>query len=648
MNYAIFKKAFFLLLLTFFALPSPGQTKLSTTSKKAIELYREADNYRVRRQYNQAKELLESAIKKDKGFIEAYIRLATIYKALKDYDQARVLLNQAEGLKPAEKTILSLEFELGELHMKFGEYDSALVHLNNYLGASPRNPTRVRIAKSMVDNASYALENQQIVAEFNPIPLGEAVNQFALQYFPVLTVDQNTLIYTRRFGTAGIYDEDLVLSEKGPNGEWSNPKSISDNINSEYNEGTCTISADGRILIFTSCLGRKGYGSCDLFICYKTGSEWSRPSNLGPIVNSSSWDSQPSLSADGRTLYFASTRRGGKGGSDLWATKLDDNDEWTAPVNMGDKINTPFDDISPFIHANGQTFYFATKGRKGFGGFDIFYCEQEGEEWGSAQNLGNPINTNSDQTALFITADGTKGYYSLEEITDTQPTRSVLYQFDVPKSAQVRHRANFVKGSVKDIKTAKPLAAKVELFDLKNQKRISLVNSDAVSGEYTIVLAEGSEYALYVSREGYLFKSLTFDYTDGDFEPVRIDVLLEPIEEGVKTVLENIFFDLNSYKLKDKSKTELNKIVRFLKDNPNIKVEIAGHTDNSGGEKYNFDLSVKRAKAVFDYLIGSEVPANILSYKGYGERQPVRPNDTEANRQMNRRIEFKIKEAPRN
>ncbi|GAA0194476.1 hypothetical protein GCM10009122_57930 [Fulvivirga kasyanovii] len=617
-----------------------AQANLSTKSKKAAEYYYQADNYRVRGQYTMAIQLLEQAIDKDDKFHEAYFRLGIIYKAKGELDKAEQLLLKADNL--SEKTGPGNAFELGELYLLKAEYQKAIEYIDRYLSANPRNSRRLADANKIKNDAQFALDNMELASEFNPRPLSDTVNAFPMQYFPIVTVDQQAVIFTRRLGTTMNHDEDLVISRKNADGRWMHPESLSENINSEWNEGTCTLSADGRVLIFTSCYGRKGYGSCDLYISKKTGEEWSEPVNLGSKVNSSAWESQPSLSSDGRTLYFISNRGGGVGGRDIWVSYLDDKEQWSNPSNLGRSINTPHDEVSPFIHPNNVTLYFASNGLTGFGGFDIFYTERDDKNWSEPKNIGYPINTSADQVSLFITSDGEKGYYS-HEVTNDPNQKGKLYEFNVPANAKVKYRTSYVTGHVFDAVTKKPLKAGIELYDLKNEAREGFVYSDSVSGEYLMVLTEGSDYALYVNKPGYLFESLSFEYQlNEDLQPVKLDIYLKPISEGAKAVLNNIFFDVDSYALKDKSKTELNKLISFLNANPNARIEIGGHTDNTGSGEYNLDLSLRRAKSVYDFLIEKGINKARLKYKGYGQNMPAFPNDSDLHRQMNRRIEFQI------
>ncbi len=631
------------LLLLFFFATEFTNAQLSTTSKKAIEYYTQADNYRVRNQYEQAIELLNMAIAKDKNFVEAYYRLGLTYHTLKQYPNAMEFYEKGLSLTEDVRKKKVFWYDLGELYLLQGDYDKAMKVLSAFVNNETQNKAKIDRATLLFRSAEYASKNQNNTSAYKKRILSDTVNHFVLQYFPVLTADQQHLLFTRRAGDGPNDDEDLVVCDKDINNKWKLPVSISKNINTRLNEGTCTISADGRKIIFTSCTGRDGIGSCDLYESRKIGNEWTEPKNLGRNVNSAEWESQPSLSADGRTLYFVSDRRAGLGNRDIWISSLNDVGQWTKAINAGKQVNSQYDEISPFIHVNNQTLYFASNGLPGFGGYDIFYCERDSSNWTAPKNIGGPLNDHEDQFSLFITADGKKGYYSHEETLKSGFSRSKIYEIEIPVENQMKFRSNYVTGIITDKISKQPLNAKVELVNLKTNKIESLVESDSITGEYLMVLTQGAEYGLYVNKDNYLFKSYNFNYSEvKDFKPIVANIALEKAKEGSIVVLNNIFFDVDKYDLQDRSKSELQKIIRFLTENPQLRIEISGHTDNSGSAVYNRELSEKRARSVFKYLTQSSINSKRLSIKGYGPDQPIASNETEEGRQQNRRIEFKV------
>jgi outer membrane protein OmpA-like peptidoglycan-associated protein len=299
--------------------------------------------------------------------------------------------------------------------------------------------------------------------------------------------------------------------------------------------------------------------------------------------------------------------------------------------------------LSPFIHANGRTLFFASRGRVGFGGYDIYLSEKVDNQWTEPKNFGAPVNNYEDQFSLFITADGTKGYYSHE--TDLNDNTGRIYEITIPEELQIEHRSNYVKGVVTDAENKKPVKAQVELMDLKKNELISVVDSDSLNGKYLMVLTKGSDYGLFVSATGYLYKSLNFNYQElKQVDPIVVDIQLQRAKTGASMVLNNIFFDYGKFDLKQESIAELEKVGKFLADNPNIKIEISGHTDNVGTEEANQVLSEKRAGSVTDYLVSKGIVKTRIKSIGYGSRNPIVENDSESNRQINRRIEFSIRD----
>jgi outer membrane protein OmpA-like peptidoglycan-associated protein len=637
------KKYLFTLLFGWFLIfPSFAQHS-PAISDKARKYYEQAEPLMLARKFDQAIAVLNKAVEKEPQYAEAYYRLGNIHELLQNDAKALENYIKSVELKPNHKPFISAYFALGNIAIRKGNYEQAKVYYENFIDLKPARPAQFAEAKRNLANCLFSIEAKQHPLPFSPKPLSKTVNKFALQYFPVLTADQQTLIFTARDTTAANDDENLYISYL-KNGEWTSPVSLSSGINTPENEGTCSISADGRTLVFTSCKGRESFGSCDLFVTYKVGEDWTMPVNLGGKINTSSWESQPSLSADGRTLYFTSDRRGGYGKRDIWISQLGEDGIWGAAANMGSTVNTTDDDLSPFIHVNATTLFFSSKGHIGLGGFDLFATEKTGTNtWERPKNLGYPINTHDDQVSLFVTADGKKGYYSHEEKRGRQYLSSILHEFEIPPQIAVAHSSNYLKGTVYDAQTKQKIGAKIELFNLNTGNMDALMQADRKTGEYLTVLTQGASYALYVNREGYLFKSLYFDYNQSKVqEPLVLDIYLEPVRAGAKDILNNLFFATGEYKLENKSKTELDKLIGFLNENKNLKVEISGHTDDVGKDEDNIELSRKRAKSVYDYLVNAGVNVSRLKYAGYGETQFVVPNTSDKNRQMNRRIEFKV------
>ena len=469
---------------------------------------------------------------------------------------------------------------------------------------------------------------------FTPENLGDSINSKLLEYFPSVTIDGNTLVFTRRIG-----QEDFFVSEK-KNGVWSTAVSLPGNLNTEENEGAQTISQDGRMLIFTGCNMEDGQGSCDLYVSYLTKNGWGERINMGRIINTEYWESQPSLSPDKRTLYFAARDPSGFGGSDLFVCYLQANGQWGTPRNMGPEINTSGDESCPFIHADNQTFYFTSNGHPGYGGTDLYFMRQQPDgKWGKPQNLGYPVNTIDDEGSLIIASDGKTAYYA----SDGADSRGGLdiYSFQLPN--QVRpFKTLWVKGNVFDEKTKQGLPSAVELINLATAQTISKVQTDE-EGNYLITLPIGNDYAFNVNRKGYLFYSENFFLKQSSTDTTyTINIPLTPIEINASIVLKNIFFDVNKAELKQESMIELDRVIQLLKENPAVKIEIGGHTDNVGKPADNLVLSNNRAKSVINYFLYKGIPADRISSKGFGETKPVAENTSEAGRAKNRRTELRV------
>jgi OOP family OmpA-OmpF porin len=621
---------------------TPG-ANLHTKNKKSIEAFRQAELLQQQRKWNEAINLLNTIIQKDTGFVEAYLKAGSLYMAMGDKASAKKYFSKTADLYPSEKAFAGAYYTAGELCYADGEYEKAKRYYQLAINAQSNDKKIIELAPISVKRCEYAIELMKNPVEFNPVLMAPPINGAFAQSHPVLTADRKTMYYTTLTGLSRQDQEDIVVSTF-KNGAWTEPVSISPNINTLANEGTCSVSMDGNSLVFVGCGKPDGLGSCDIYISNKINGTWSKPVNLGPAVNSSTWDSHPSLSADGRTLYFVSARKGGFGKEDIYVSHLDDQGIWQPAINAGPAINTIGTEFSPFIHADGTTLYFSSNGLPGMGGLDLFYSTGVDTSWSKPKNLGYPLNTHLNDETLFITVDGKKGYYSrFEGVTVNYTSRIFMYEFDVPASFKPEKPSTFAQGHIYDKITKKGLGARVELIDIASGNVIQSVMSDSITGDYTIVITEGKEYAVYVNRKQYLFESLNFDYkTTKNFDPLTLDVYLTPIQAGSHVTLNNIFFRTNSFELEDRSLVELNKLISFINLNPKQRIELSGYTDNVGSVEANMRLSAMRAKAVYDYLISKGVKAAMITYKGYGAGNPVSDNATEAGRQKNRRLEIKI------
>ena len=634
------------LLLACMATPAAAQ-RYTTDNGKAIKLFEKGQTALYQSNSAEAIRLFKQALELDPQFLECHIMLAEWYLDSRDSAQAREHYYAVVAAQPDFFTLAWLQ--LGGLELDAGHYDKAVTAYEAFLKLDAKNKDRHAAAQHGIASARFRQQALANPVPFNPQNLGAAVNSASDEYLPALTVDGQTLIFTRRFPRKATTtantpeEEDFYVSERKGRGPWGAARRMAEPVNSNDNEGAQCISQDGRIMFFTACDRRDGGGRCDLYMCIKRGDQWGKPRNLGAQVNSGAWESQPSFSIDGKTLYFVSDRKGGYGGMDIWKTSFDGKG-WTTPENLGPTINTAGNEMTPFIHYDDQTLYFASDGHVGMGGMDLFVSRRQADgSWGQADNLGYPINTHGDETGLIVSADAATAYYS-----SSRPGgygKQDLYSFDLPQQARPVLTV-CMKGSVSDVKSGAKVAADIQIIDLATGSLVANTSSDAKTGNYLVSLPAERDYAVHVSANGYLFysdqKTIVRQAQEGQLGVMDVDIALHPIEAGERIALRNIFFETGKYALLDASQTELDKVVALLRNNATLRIEIGGHTDNVGRPADNQKLSEQRAKSVYDYLVAHGIDAGRLAYKGYGETQPVADNNTDEGRAANRRTELKI------
>lgn len=619
----------------------------TTQNKKAIKLYQEAADYYNANQNSKAIELLKKAIREDSTFVEAQGMLGYIYDDMGDDSDAIVQYNAVIRINPSFHPDIYLS--AGRLELETEHYAIAKQHLQLFMEYGDKDPEMLTDAANMLADCDFAVEAIQHPVPFNPVNMGTAINTRVDEYYPTITEDGSMLIFTRQleYGHpdwgARNYNEDLYVSFK-ENGEWTEALNMGSQINTDAMDGAPSISADGNLLIFASDRPG-GYGDQDLYYSFRVGNEWSQPRNMGPPINTRNWETQPCLASDERTLYFV---RGKVVGhkveqQDIYETILSDSGTWGIPVRLSDTINTPGIEEWPCIAPDNQTLYFASNGHPGFGGLDLFMSRKlPNGRWDIPVNLGYPINTSKDETGIALDPDGKLAYFSSDRPGGYG--KMDIYSFLLPDSLRPQP-VTYMKGKVYDATTNQPLIAYFTLIDLNTGKVISESTSRPIDGTFLVCLPVNKNYALNVSKHGYLFYSENFSLKNvkASYEhPYLKNVPLQPIDTGASIVLKNIFFETNKYDLKPESEVELGKLIAFLKNNPTIKIEISGHTDNQGTPQSNIILSENRAKAVYDYLIAHSIDANRLTYKGYGQTRPIATNDTPEGRQLNRRTEMKI------
>ena len=422
--------------------------------------------------------------------------------------------------------------------------------------------------------------------------------------------------------------------------DWEEPVVTNEALSSAEEVGAATVTPDGNYMIFAAYKWEsesntlRGEGRTDLYSAEKRGGIWTNVQNLGAVINSPYWDSQPSLSADGQRLFFASDRPGGVGGTDIYVSRRTATG-WDAPRNVGSVINTIGNEMAPVISPDGGRLFFSSNGHGGAGGYDLFTTDEGNpfdDNWTNITNLGTPINSAADEHYFFPEPNTKNGYISSNRDGDFDIY--LAYPNPFPPSAQA-----VVFGKVMDDRTRKPIEASVTVSDLETGEEIARFRSDDQNGEYTVILTKGRRYAITAEAPGYIFYSDEYAVPEelDEGEEIEKDILLR---EGSTRLL--IYFDYNKAELKPDSYPDLQRAIDFLQRNQDLVVEIAGHTDSIGSDSYNKGLSQRRAESVREYMISNGINRNRLKATGYGEEEPVSDNGTDTGRALNRRVEMRV------
>ena len=493
-------------------------------------------------------------------------------KAVKEFEKGQQLLDSdahkafvhfRKALKE-EPAFAEVRLTMAAWYMKHDSLSQAQTQLEAFLRYDhDRHERWAAAARQDLRCIAFRREAMAHPVPFTPMTMGGAVNSHDDEYMPSLSADGQTLLFSRYNRKAQA--EDLYYSRL-QDGQWTPAVRMPSPITTDQNEGSGCLSQDGRMLYFTACGRGDGAGRCDLYVSYRKGQGWSRPVNLGPAINTGSWESHPCLSIDGQTLYFVSNRKGGYGGFDIWKSTLEDG-QWTTPVNLGPTINTSGDEKYPFLSFDNSKLYFSSNGHIGMGDMDLFVADRvDDSTWGEPVNLGYPINTSGDESSIIISPDGRTAIFSSDKYGDG--SHLDLYYFALPEPVR-----------------PEPVEYKEEITEVA-----------------------------------------------------------PTLEVGESITLKNVFFHTGKYDLLAISIVELDKVVEMMESHPNIHIELGGHTDNVGSNAMNQKLSEQRAKTVYEYLLNHGIEASRLSYKGYGASQPVADNSTAEGRRQNRRTVFTIVE----
>lgn len=622
-----------------------AQYNISTSSDKARKHYYKALKYYRLNDAEKAIKEIEKARMKDSLFVELWILRGDILHLKNDTLGEIFSYNKAIQIFP--DFFPNIHFILAELYFARDQYREALDSYRNYIKYSNDGSKNRNNAIAGIKNCQYLIENKTDSVRMKFFTLN-CINSDSDEYWPFVSASGKQFFFTRKIGKGKYENEDVFVAQsnafKQDSGSVLNKRPLWIKIlplffNTYGNEGNYTMTADCKYVYFSASDRNDGYGRFDIYVTQKKKEGWSEPVNIGSPINTGAWESQPSISPDGQTLYFASNRKGGVGGSDIWKSELikvlkDGKQIWSEPVSLS--INTPEDEMAPFVYFDNSTLFFSSKGYPGRGGYDIYKVENIAGIWGNPVNMS--VNDKFDNMGFALSPDGITAYFS----SVTKGGNRDIFYYKLPNK-NLSSAINYLYGGIYDSFTGKKVFAKIKVSKYSSLENSGDTYIKSFGEDYAICLPCKDMYSLNVIAKGYDFYSEKIDLLDSlRFCNIKKNIFLKPISLNSKINLSNIYFNFDSYRLDSKSFFELSRLVEYLELNNNLVVEIGGHTDDVGDKYYNIDLSLKRAKEVYLFLIEKGISKSRLQFKGYGSSVPLDYNNTKDARKRNRRTEVRI------
>lgn len=630
-----------------------GQSCEVDLSKKELKSYQKAWEYHEAKNDNEARKMMFQLSKEAPEYAKVQMSLGIFY-----------IENSSPNIKTAKKyleksldlcadSVIYSHFYLGKIYYGAKDFKKSIERFEFFLKDVDLIKTDDDYfeAKNYLEYAKATQELLEHPVPFEPKKV-EGISTKEDEYLPIISPDNEFALFTRRqkhYISRGLTEqlvdkEVFTFSLRNENGQFEQGWEMEYPFNKVENEGAATLTIDNNNLYYTVCIRdpKTNYLNCDLYHSFFDKGYWSNIESLGEHINNpGSWESQPSVTSDGMTIFFASNREGGLGGYDIYQINKDEEGGWSHPENVGAPINTPGNEKSPFIHTDSQTLYYSTDGQKGLGGYDIYFSRQDANGvWQKPKNIGYPINSFDDDLGFFASTDGRYGYYASNRLDDNHKWN--LYSFPLYEGARPQ-KVLLVKGEIEVENNTEPIRARVQLKNMQT-KTITEIPVNANTGKYVAAILFKEDQVLTVKQEGYVYSSRYLSVEDSTLnQPKTVDLKVKEIKVGETYNIDDIHFVTNSSELNKDAKRIIDEFLEFLIDNDNIIVEIQGHTDNVGQEEANLILSDQRAKSVYQYLVEQGVPSSRLSANGYGESNPISSNETYSGRAKNRRTVFLIK-----
>ncbi len=612
------------------------------------QLFKEAVGSYKSFSFRRATSILTEVIRREPDFAPAHFLQGLIYMNEKNFRPAMAKQHFEKTYEICPEIDPYLYFHLGKIYFLSEEYEKSANMYDSFISHIDEISDKDYFeAVSAYEKAKFLHEGYSNPVPFNPKPL-KGITTKDDEYLITISADDNVALFTRRvlvkdqfspWDSKVNYRELFVQSFKINENRYEEGVPLPPPFNLQLHEGSPSLTFDNRKMYFTACEYDKNYYNCNIHVSENMNNmRWSKSQKLPNEINSTdAWESQPSISPDGNTLFFVSDRNGRY---DIFTSVKDADGNWQAAVELGPSINTSGNERGPFMHIDGRTLYFSSDGHLGFGGYDLFFSKMDDEgNWSKAVNLGYPINTEADETGLFVSTDGSTAYFASTRFSDNDVWN--IYYFELYEKARPE-KVLFISGEIDDDDMRGFDDVHLQLRDLNTQETKE-VTVDSITGKYAIAELFRNDFLLTLKKENYAYNSKLLLTEDSLLKtPAKLDLEMVPVEVGQKYDIQDIYFDFDKYDLKKESKIVLYTHVEFLIDHPNIKIEIRGHTDNMGGHEYNQVLSENRAKAVYNFLVENNISPSRLSYKGFGQTQAIDTNETEEGRANNRRTEFVI------